>query len=79
MEAEGCVRIAGNIGACAAVGVCLNASPPFRFETLDVMTFNDAGKIISMQAYWGEANYHPIHESGSEHEEDGGLGMNRVR
>lgn len=28
----------------------------FCVETLDVMVFNDEGKIISMTAYWGDGN-----------------------
>lgn len=60
LQAEGAVRIAGNIGACAAIGICANATPPFRFETLDVMTFDENGRIISMLAYWGESNFHPL-------------------
>ena len=29
---------------------------PFRLETLDVMTFDEAGKIVAMKAYWGPFN-----------------------
>jgi steroid delta-isomerase len=53
---EGNVRIAGNHAACAAIATCETAKPPFRLETLDVMTFNDAGKFKTMRAYWGPAN-----------------------
>jgi steroid delta-isomerase len=60
MKAEGAVRIAGNTGACAALGYCENAQPPFYFETLDVMTFDAAVKIASMLAYWGPDNHHPL-------------------
>lgn len=53
---EGNVRIAGNHAACAAIATCDKADPPFRLETLDVMTFDEAGKIVAMKAYWGPAN-----------------------
>ena len=53
---EGNVRIAGKHAACAAIATCENAKPPFRLETLDVMTFDEAGKIVAMKAYWGPAN-----------------------
>jgi hypothetical protein len=29
-------------------------------DTLDVMTFNDAGLITSMQAYFGPANFRTL-------------------
>ena len=53
---DGNVRIAGKHAACAAIATCEKANPPFRLETLDVMTFDDAGKFIAMKAYWGPAN-----------------------
>ena len=54
---EGAVRIAGgNFAACAAIATCDKADPPFRLDTMDVMEFDAAGKIISMKAYWGPAN-----------------------
>ncbi len=55
-EPDGNVRIAGRHAACAAIATCENANPPFRLETLDVMTFNEAGRIVAMKAYWGPAN-----------------------
>ena len=53
---EGNVRVAANHAACAAVATCDKANPPFRLETLDVMTFDEAGKIVAMKAYWGPFN-----------------------
>ena len=53
---EGNVRVAANHAACAAIATCDKANPPFRLETLDVMTFDDAGKIVAMKAYWGPFN-----------------------
>jgi steroid delta-isomerase len=53
---EGAVRIAGNHAACAAVALCDKADPPFRLDTLDVMTFDEAGKFSAMKAYWGPTN-----------------------
>lgn len=53
---EGAVRIAGNHAACAAIATCDKVEQPFRLETLDVMTFNEAGKFSAMVAYWGPFN-----------------------
>ena len=65
-EPEGAVRIAGSHhAACAAIATCDKADPPFRLETLDVMVFNDAGKIISMKAYWGPANMRALSGDGA--------------
>lgn len=62
---EGNVRIAGNHAACAAIATCNTAKPPFRLETLDVMTFNAAGKFSAMKAYWGPANMQSLSGDGS--------------
>jgi steroid delta-isomerase len=53
---EGNVRISGRHAACAAIATCEKANPPFRLETLDTMTFDDAGKFTALKAYWGPAN-----------------------
>lgn len=57
---EGAVRIAGNHAAVAAIATCDKADPPFWLETLDVFEFDDAGKIVSMKAYWGPTNMHSL-------------------
>jgi len=62
---EGNVRIAGNHAACGAIATCDKADPPFRLETLDVMTFDAAGKIVAMKAYWGPFNMQPLAEGAS--------------
>ena len=62
---EGNVRIAANHAACAAIAICDKADPPFRLETLDVMTFDDAGKIVEMKAYWGPFNMTSLAEGAS--------------
>lgn len=51
LELEGRVRVAGAAGAAAMVA-WPTADPSLRIETLDVMTFDDAGLITSMRAYW---------------------------
>lgn len=51
LELEGGVRVAGNAGAAAMVARP-TADPSLRIETLDVMTFDDAGLVTAMQAYW---------------------------
>ena len=62
---EGNVRVAANHAACAAVATCDKADPPFRLETLDVMTFDEAGKIVLMKAYWGPFNMTSLAEGGT--------------
>jgi steroid delta-isomerase len=51
LELEGRVRVAGNAGAAAMIARP-TADPALRVETVDVMTFDDAGLIVSMRAYW---------------------------
>jgi len=51
LELEGRVRVAGGHGAAAMVARP-KADPSVRVETLDVMTFDDAGLVTSMRAYW---------------------------
>ena len=62
---EGSVRVAANHAACAAIATCDKANPPFRLETLDVMTFGEDGKIIAMKAYWGPFNMTSLAEGAS--------------
>ena len=51
LELEGRVRVAGREGAAAMIAYPA-ADPSLRIETLDVMTFDDAGLITAMRAYW---------------------------
>jgi steroid delta-isomerase len=60
MKLEVAVRVSGSYGAAAYIVKTLNHTEPFRVETLDVMTFNDDGKITSMLAYWGPSNITPL-------------------
>lgn len=57
MKLDGAVRIVGNYGAAAYIARTVNFNPVYRTETLDVMTFDDDGKITSMMAYWGATNF----------------------
>lgn len=65
-EPEGAVRVAGDAVACAAIATCEKADPPFRMETLDVWTFDAAGKFTSMKAYYGPTNIHSLTGGSSE-------------
>jgi steroid delta-isomerase len=56
MRLEGNVRIAGRHGAAAYIARTIHHSEPLQSETLDVMVFDDDGRIRSMTAYWGPAN-----------------------
>jgi steroid delta-isomerase len=56
MVLEGNVRVRDQWGACAMLAYPKGMEMKFVIETLDVMEFNDAGKIIRMTAYWGDRN-----------------------
>jgi len=56
MTLEGGVRARGNKGAAAMLAYPKGAGGSMVIETLDVMAFNDEGKITSMTAYWGDSN-----------------------
>ena len=52
LELSGAVRCAGNTVAFPFRAVM----PGFAMEIIDVFEFNDAGKVVSMKAYWGPEN-----------------------
>lgn len=54
------VRISGFVGAASMISHATKLDPPLRVETLDVITFNEAGKIIDFLAVWGESNITPL-------------------
>ena len=60
MELVGKPRVRGNLGACAMVAHPKGAEGVMVAETLDVMSFNDEGKVTSMIAYWGDSNIRVI-------------------
>ena len=56
MELEGNVRARESWGACGMLAYPKGAQDSMVIETLDVMSFDEAGKITSMKAYWGDTN-----------------------
>ena len=59
MILDGNPRINQNVGA--APMRCFPKNPPgFCVEIVDVMTFDEQGKITTMTAYWGETNFRPV-------------------
>ena len=60
MELEGNVRVREKWGACAMIAYPKGAEDSLAMETLDVMEFNEQGKIVSMKAYWGDSNMRSI-------------------
>jgi steroid delta-isomerase len=56
MVLEGNVRARDQWGACGMLAYPKGMDMKFVIETLDVMEFNDAGKIMRMTAYWGDSN-----------------------
>ena len=56
MELEGNVRARENWGACGMLAYPKGAEDSMVIETLDVMSFDENGKITSMTAYWGDSN-----------------------
>ena len=61
MVLDGAVRVAGNNGAAGMIAKMREMK--LAIETLDIMVFNDAGKITSMKAYWGDTNMRPLMEN----------------
>lgn len=57
MTLEGGVRIAGHQAAAAFIVRTVRSRPVYRVETLDVMSFDEAGLITEMLAYWGPDNF----------------------
>lgn len=55
MTLEGNVRARGSWGACAMLAYPKGVDG-MVIETLDVMEFNDDGKVVAMTAYWGDTN-----------------------
>ncbi|MEH6583342.1 MAG: nuclear transport factor 2 family protein [Halioglobus sp.] len=56
MDLEGNVRARESWGACGMLAYPKGAEDSMVIETLDVMSFNDEGKITTMKAYWGDSN-----------------------
>lgn len=56
MVLEGNVRARENWGAASMAAYPKGMDLKFVCETLDVMEFNDEGKITRMTAYWGDNN-----------------------
>ena len=56
MVLEGNPRVRDNYGAASMLAYPKGMDMKFCMETLDVMEFNDAGKITRMTAYWGDSN-----------------------
>jgi steroid delta-isomerase len=56
MELEGNPRVRGNHGVCAMLAYPKGAEDTMLIETLDVMVFDDNGKVSRMTAYWGDRN-----------------------
>lgn len=61
MRLEGTVRVSGRYGAAALIAVAGHGS--LRIETLDVMEFDDDGRVVRMDAYWGPGNVNRIQPS----------------
>lgn len=56
MILEGNPRAREKWGACAMLAYPKGMDGKMEVETLDVMEFDDAGKIIAMTAYFGDGN-----------------------
>lgn len=56
MVLEGNVRAREKWGTCAMLAYPKGMDMKMVIETLDVMEFNDEGKITRMTAYWGDSN-----------------------
>jgi steroid delta-isomerase len=56
---SGPVRIAGAFGAAPLQSDAVRDGRAVRLDIIDVMRFDDAGRILSMTAYWGPENVSP--------------------
>lgn len=56
MVLEGNPRVREKWGACAMRAYPKGMDLKFCMETMDVMEFNEEGKITRMTAYWGDRN-----------------------
>lgn len=56
LELEGEIRIAGNEAAFAFRGEADTGNGKMTFRPIDVMVFNDEGKVTSMRAFFGPTN-----------------------
>ncbi len=56
----GPVKVAGHEAAFGQQAITDLGGEKFAVEVIDVMTFNDAGKITSMRAFWDMADMHPL-------------------
>ena len=60
MELEGNVRARERWGACAMLAYPKGMDMSFVIETLDVMEFDQDGKITAMTAYFGDTNMRAV-------------------
>lgn len=56
LQLEGQIRIAGNEAAFAFSGEVDTGDGIMTFNPIDVMVFNDEGKVTSMRAFFGPTN-----------------------
>jgi len=56
-ELTGPIRCAGNSAAFPFVATIDTGENKMRLEVIEVLEFNENGKIKSMRAYWGPDNY----------------------
>lgn len=56
LQLEGEIRIAGNEAAFAFSGQVDTGDGIMAFRPIDVMVFNDEGKVTSMRAFFGPTN-----------------------
>ena len=56
------IRIAGNEAAFAFHGFVDTPNGRLRFDVIDHMVFDAAGKIVSMRAFFGPTNMRPADE-----------------
>jgi steroid Delta-isomerase len=56
LSLRGPVGVAGNAAAFAFIVTIAAAPGGMEIDVIDVFRFNDAGQIVSMQAFWGPDN-----------------------
>jgi len=59
-ELMGAVRCAANSAAFPFYVIAKIGDKQMKIEVIDVFEFNEQGKIRSMKAYWGQANWSTV-------------------
>jgi steroid delta-isomerase len=60
LSLDGPVRTAGNSAAFAFSARVVMGGRPHQIDIVDTFAFDDHGKVLEMQAFWGPQNVHML-------------------